>query len=139
MCLICLGAIKPTEAIWQCGSSCFAQFHLPCIQVCLSVHVYRVALNGFLVQHTSQNLESTAKLPTLAAARRHWSTCMAWSCLSVCAGLLWCITCRGACNAAGVVSHEPRHMTHCNSQHTHGAPRMHFSLGMLVCCCSSAF
>jgi hypothetical protein len=33
MCLICLGAIKPTEAVWQCGSSCYAQFHLPCIQV----------------------------------------------------------------------------------------------------------
>ncbi|WIA21924.1 hypothetical protein OEZ85_004291 [Tetradesmus obliquus] len=31
-CLICLGTIKPTEAVWQCGSSCYAQFHLPCIQ-----------------------------------------------------------------------------------------------------------
>jgi hypothetical protein len=33
MCLICLGAIKPTEAVWQCSSSCYVQFHLPCIQV----------------------------------------------------------------------------------------------------------
>ncbi|KAF6263962.1 hypothetical protein COO60DRAFT_1292737 [Scenedesmus sp. NREL 46B-D3] len=32
MCIICLGAIKPTEAAWQCGSSCYAQLHLPCIQ-----------------------------------------------------------------------------------------------------------
>jgi len=33
MCLICLGSIKPTEAIWHCSGSCFALFHLPCIQV----------------------------------------------------------------------------------------------------------
>ncbi|KIY94746.1 nuclear transcription factor, X-box binding-like 1 [Monoraphidium neglectum] len=32
MCLICLGSIKPSEAIWHCGGSCFAVFHLPCMQ-----------------------------------------------------------------------------------------------------------
>lgn len=32
-CPICLGGIKPTEAIWSCSRSCYALFHLPCIQV----------------------------------------------------------------------------------------------------------
>lgn len=32
MCLICLGSIKPAEAVWHCGDSCFAVFHLPCMQ-----------------------------------------------------------------------------------------------------------
>jgi len=32
MCLICLGSIKPSEAIWHCSSSCFAVFHLLCMQ-----------------------------------------------------------------------------------------------------------
>jgi hypothetical protein len=32
-CPICLGGIKPTEAIWACGKSCFALFHMTCIQV----------------------------------------------------------------------------------------------------------
>jgi hypothetical protein len=32
-CPICLGGIRPTEAIWACGKSCFALFHMPCIQV----------------------------------------------------------------------------------------------------------
>lgn len=33
MCLICLGSIKPSEAIWHCSTSCYAVFHLPCMQV----------------------------------------------------------------------------------------------------------
>jgi NF-X1-type zinc finger protein NFXL1 len=32
-CPICLGGIKPTEAIWACGKSCYALFHMTCIQV----------------------------------------------------------------------------------------------------------
>lgn len=45
MCLICLGAIKPAEAIWHCHESCHAVFHLTCIQVealsrhCLTSHM----------------------------------------------------------------------------------------------------
>ncbi|GBF94871.1 hypothetical protein Rsub_08114 [Raphidocelis subcapitata] len=32
MCLICLGAIKPREAVWHCAASCYAVFHLGCMQ-----------------------------------------------------------------------------------------------------------
>jgi hypothetical protein len=39
-CPICLGGIKPTEAIWACGKSCFALFHMPCIQVGTHVPFY---------------------------------------------------------------------------------------------------
>ncbi|KAL8050211.1 hypothetical protein ABFX02_06G068000 [Erythranthe guttata] len=31
-CLICLERIKPTDPTWSCSSSCFALFHLLCIQ-----------------------------------------------------------------------------------------------------------
>uniref|UniRef100_A0A8C2ZVF3 Nuclear transcription factor, X-box binding-like 1 n=1 Tax=Cyclopterus lumpus TaxID=8103 RepID=A0A8C2ZVF3_CYCLU len=30
-CLICIGSVKRTQAVWSC-SSCFSLFHLPCIQ-----------------------------------------------------------------------------------------------------------
>lgn len=32
MCLICLGSIKPSESVWHCSGSCYAVFHLPCMQ-----------------------------------------------------------------------------------------------------------
>jgi hypothetical protein len=32
-CLICLGTIKPAEAVWQCYGACHAILHLPCVQV----------------------------------------------------------------------------------------------------------
>ncbi len=33
VCLICLGGIKPSEAVWSCGDGCFAIMHLVCVQV----------------------------------------------------------------------------------------------------------
>ena len=32
-CLICLGLIKPSEAVWDCKGGCYAVMHLNCIQV----------------------------------------------------------------------------------------------------------
>ncbi|KAI8463588.1 MAG: hypothetical protein J3K34DRAFT_526874 [Monoraphidium minutum] len=32
MCLICLGTIKPSEAVWHCSGACYAVLHLPCMQ-----------------------------------------------------------------------------------------------------------
>ncbi|GAX77723.1 hypothetical protein CEUSTIGMA_g5166.t1 [Chlamydomonas eustigma] len=31
-CLICLGQIKPTEAVWDCQQGCYAVMHINCIQ-----------------------------------------------------------------------------------------------------------
>jgi hypothetical protein len=33
VCLICLGAIRPSEAVWSCGDSCYAVMHMVCVQV----------------------------------------------------------------------------------------------------------
>lgn len=32
-CLICLGAIRPSEAVWSCRQGCYAVLHMTCMQV----------------------------------------------------------------------------------------------------------
>lgn len=76
LCLICLGNIKPTEAIWHCSKSCYALFHLSCIQVCPASSsslssLAHLVLQFLLTVSLLQQLDECELLHAQQGIRRH--------------------------------------------------------------------